>query len=378
MEHKREQPVRVAQIIGKLSAGGVESVLYNYYRFIDKNKFQFNFFYDADSTVSPPQELIDMGARFYRIPPYQQLPAYIKALEKYFWANQYAIVHSNMNTLAVFSLFAAWRAGVPVRIVHNHSTAGKGETKKNVLKYILRPFAGVFATDRCACSRYAGVWMFGKKAGESGKVMIFNNAIDCAKYRYNERLRQDVRHELGVEGRFVVGHVGRFCYQKNHKFLIELFAEVHRQEPTAVLLLIGAGELMNEVKAKVHAKGLDDTVLFLGVRQDVNQLYQAMDCFVLPSRYEGLPVVGVEAQTAGLPCVFSDVVSREAALTGNVHYLSLAVPVTTWAAAVLNTRCFERKDTLEAIREAGFDIEKEAGRLERYYGERIKKATAQK
>lgn len=378
MEHKREQPVRVAQIIGKLSAGGVESVLYNYYRFIDKNKFQFNFFYDADSTVSPPQELIDMGARFYRIPPYQQLPAYIKALEKYFWANQYAIVHSNMNTLAVFSLFAAWRAGVPVRIVHNHSTAGKGETKKNVLKYILRPFAGVFATDRCACSRYAGVWMFGKKAGESGKVMIFNNAIDCAKYRYNERLRQDVRHELGVEGRFVVGHVGRFCYQKNHKFLIELFAEVHRQEPTAVLLLIGAGELMNEVKAKVHAKGLDDTVLFLGVRQDVSQLYQAMDCFVLPSRYEGLPVVGVEAQTAGLPCVFSDVVSREAALTGNVHYLSLAVPVTTWAAAVLNTRCFERKDTLEAIREAGFDIEKEAGRLERYYGERIKKATAQK
>lgn len=378
MEHKREQPVRVAQIMGKLSAGGVESVLYNYYRFIDKSKYQFDFFYDADSTVSPPQELIDMGAHFYQIPPYQQLPAYIKALERCFRANQYAIVHSNMNTLAVFSLFAAWRAGVPVRIVHNHSTAGKGETKKNVLKYILRPFAGVFATDRCACSRYAGEWMFGKKAVENGKVMIFNNAIDCAKYRYDERLRQDVRHELGVEGRFVVGHVGRFCYQKNHEFLIELFEQVHRQEPTAVLLLVGAGELMDEVKTKVHAKGLDDAVLFLGVRQDVSQLYQAMDCFVLPSRYEGLGMVGVEAQASGLPCVFSDEVPREAALTRNVHYLSLAVPVTTWATSVLNDRCFERKDTLEAIREAGFDIEEEAGRLERYYGERLKKVTEQK
>lgn len=257
MEHKREQPVRVAQIIGKLSAGGVESVLYNYYRFIDKNKFQFDFFYDADSTVSPPQELIDMGARFYRIPPYQQLPAYIKALEKYFWANQYAIVHSNMNTLAVFSLFAAWRAGVPVRIVHNHSTAGKGETKKNVLKYILRPFAGVFATDRCTCSRYAGEWMFGKKAVDSGKITILNNAIDCIKFRYDEDVRKSMRQQLGVQGNFVVGHVGRFCYPKNHEFLIELFEQVHRQEPTAVLLLVGAGELMDDVKAKVHAESLD-------------------------------------------------------------------------------------------------------------------------
>ena len=367
MWHKREQPVRVAQIIGKLSAGGVEAVLYNYYRFIDKSKFQFDFFYDADSAVAPPPDLTGMGARFYRIPPYQQLPAYIKALEGYFRANQYAIVHSNMNTLAVFSLFAAWRAGVPVRIVHNHSTAGKGETKKNVLKYILRPFAGVFATERCACSRYAGAWMFGKKAVESGKVTIFNNAIDCAKYRYNERLRQDVRHELGVEGHFVVGHVGRFCYQKNHEFLIDLFAEVHRQEPGAVLLLVGGGELEQAVRAKVNAKGLESAVLFLGVRQDVWRLYQAMDCFVLPSRYEGLGMVGIEAQAAGLPCVFSREVPDEAAITENVRYLALDAPVSVWAKAVLASRDFVRKDTLEAIRKAGFDIEKEAGRLEGYY-----------
>lgn len=368
-----KRPIRVAQIIGKLSAGGVEAVLFNYYRFIDKSKIQFDFFYDADSTVAPPQSLLDMGARFYCIPPYQHLPDYLKALYAHFRDNRYLIVHSNMNTLAVFSLFAAWRAGVPVRIVHNHSTAGKGETKKNILKYILRPFAGLFATDRCACSRYAGAWMFGKKAVVSGKVMILNNAIDCAKFRYDAVIRQKMRQQLGVQGRFVVGHVGRFCYQKNHAFLIDLFAQVHRQEPAAVLLLVGSGELMDEVRAKVHAKNLDDAVLFLGVRQDVSQLYQAMDCFVLPSRYEGLGMVGIEAQAAGLPCVFSDEVPREAALTGNVRYLSLSAPVTAWAAAVLEARNFARKDMLEAVRAAGFDIKQEAEKLEHFYHARLNK-----
>ena len=368
-----QRPIRVAQIIGKFSAGSVEAVLFNYYRFIDKSKIQFDFFYDADSTVAPPQSLLDMGARFYCIPPYQHLPAYLKALYQHFWNNRYLIVHSNMNTLALFSLFAAWYAGVPVRIVHNHSTAGKGETKKNILKYILRPFAGLFATDRCACSRYAGAWMFGKKAVVSGKVMILNNAIDCAKFRYDAVIRQKMRQQLGVQGRFVVGHVGRFCYQKNHAFLIDLFAQVHRQEPAAVLLLVGSGELMDEVRAKVHAKNLDDAVLFLGVRQDVSQLYQAMDCFVLPSRYEGLGMVGIEAQAAGLPCVFSDEVPREAALTGNVRYLSLSAPVTAWAAAVLEARNFARKDMLESVRAAGFDIKQEAEKLEQFYHARLNK-----
>lgn len=370
---EQERPIRVAQIIGKLSAGGVEAVLFNYYRFIDKRKVQFDFFYDADSTVEPPPYLIDMGARFYRIPPYQHLPAYLKALYAYFRDNRYLIVHSNMNTLAVFSLFAAWRAGVPVRIVHNHSTAGKGETKKNILKYILRPFAGLFATDRCACSRYAGEWMFGKKAVASDKVTILNNAIDCTAFRYDAAARQDMRQQLGVEGHFVVGHVGRFCYQKNHEFLIELFEEIHRQESTAMLLLVGNGELMDAIKAKVHEKGLDDVILFLGVRQDVSQLYQAMDCFVLPSRYEGLGMVGIEAQAAGLPCVFSDEVPREARLTENVHYLSLSAPATAWAAAVLEARNFARKDMLESVRAAGFDIKQEAEKLEQFYHARLNK-----
>lgn len=368
------RPIRVAQIIGKLSAGGVEAVLFNYYRFIDKSKIQFDFFYDADSTVAPPQSLLDMGARFYCIPPYQHLPVYLKALYQHFQNNRYLIVHSNMNTLALFSLFAAWYAGVPVRIVHNHSTAGRGETKKNILKYILRPFAGLFATDRCACSRYAGEWMFGKKAVAGGQVTILNNAIDCTAFRYDAAARQDMRQQLGVEGHFVVGHVGRFCYQKNHEFLIELFEEVHRQESTAMLLLVGNGELMDAIKAKVHAKGLDDAVLFLGVRQDVSRLYQAMDCFVLPSRYEGLGMVGIEAQAAGLPCVFSDKVPKEAALTGNVRYLPLAAPASAWAAAVLDARHFKWKDTLEEIRAAGFDITREAGRLEKYYEERMERA----
>lgn len=364
-----EKPIRVAQIIGKLNAAGVEAVINNYYKNINREKYQFDFFIDADSNCSPPTKLMEMGARYYTIPPYQNLPMYLYTLVRYFKSNQYQIVHANMNTLSVFPLFAAWIAGVPVRINHNHSTAGKGETKKNILKYLLRPFAKIFATDFCACSKYAGEWLFGKRAVAKGKVTIFNNAIDCKKFRFNNTVRQEVRQELGVQDRFVIGHVGRFCYQKNHQFLIDIFEAVHKKDPGAVFLLIGQGELEEQIRQKTAAKGLSSCVIFAGVTTDVWRYYQAMDCFVLPSRYEGLPVVGVEAQTAGLPCVFSEDVSREAEITQNVKFLRLTDPVETWANEIIETKTFEREDTLPEIQAAGFDIEKKAGELDDFYGE---------
>lgn len=290
-----DEPIRVAQVIGKLMAGGVESVVYNYYRHIDHQKVQFDIFYDADSTVEPPQDLIDMGARFYRIPPYQNLPAFIKALTRHFKKNQYTIVHAHLNTLNVFPLCAAWLARIPARICHNHSTAGKGE-RKNILKYMLRPFAKIFPTHYCACSVYAGKWMFGDKFYDSGKVRLIRNAIDLKKFTFNQDIRDRVRLELGLTDNFVLGHVGRFCYQKNHEFLIRIFHQVYLQNPKARLLLVGDGELKEQVMEQVSKLGLEQAVLFLGVRNDVEKLMQAMDVFVLPSRYEGLGIVALEAQ----------------------------------------------------------------------------------
>jgi glycosyltransferase EpsF len=312
-----------------------------------------------------------MGARYFVTPPSQSFLKYIACLKKRFKEEQYQIVHSNMNTLSVFSLYAAWRAGVPVRINHNHSTAGKGETKRNIFKYILRPFAKCFATEYLACSQYAGEWLFGRKSMKNGQVKVFNNAIPTEDYKYNQEVRKQVRKKLGLEDKFVIGHVGRFCYQKNHEFLIDIFEDVHKREGNAVLLLVGIGELFAHIKEKVYEKGLDDVVMFLGARNDVNELYQAMDIFVLPSYYEGLPVVGVEAQSSGLPMICSNIIAQEVKATTCVQFLSLSDSLDIWSEKILSYKNFRRMDTSGEVRTAGFDIKLEAGKLESFYTEKL-------
>lgn len=246
------EPIRIAQIVGKMMNGGVEAVVMNYYRHIDREKVQFDFIVDEDSTVIPKEEIESLGGRIFIVPPYQKLNKYMPALIKLFKENKYKIVHSHINTLSVFPLYAAKKAGVPVRIAHNHSTAAPGEWKKNILKYTLRPFAKVYATHYAACSRYAGEWLFGKRSMERGEVTIFNNAIDLDKFKYDENVRIEVRKELGLEGKFVIGHVGRFCYQKNQEFLIDVFEEVYKQNPNAVLLLIGDGPDREKIEEKIR------------------------------------------------------------------------------------------------------------------------------
>ena len=361
------KPIRVAHVIGKLNAAGVEAVVNNYYRNIDHSKYQFDYYIDADSNCEPPQELINMGARYFVIPPYQKLFQHIKVLTRLFKENEYQIVHSGMNTLAPISMYCAWKAGVPIRINHNHSTAGKGETKKNILKYCLRPFAKCFATDYCACSEYAGEWLFGKRMMKQGKVTVFKNAIDLDKFKYDEEVRTEVRKELGITDKFVVGHVGRFCYQKNHDFLVDVFNEVHKENKKSVLLLVGIGELQDKIKEKVRQLGLTESVIFLNARKDVHRLYQAMDVFVLPSRYEGLPVVGVEAQASGLPCVISDQMTKETVIIKETKVQSLFDGVDSWCKAILICKSNNRRCTKDDLTASGFDIKNESRTLESYY-----------
>ena len=361
------KPIRIAHVIGKLNAAGVEAVVNNYYRNINHDKYQFDYFIDADSTCQPLQELIDMGARYYVVPPYQRLPQYLLTLMKYFKENHYKIVHSGMNTLSVFPLFAAWLAKVPVRINHNHSTSAKGEIKKNFFKYLLKPFSRLFATHCCACSRFAGEWLFGKKMVECGKVRIFNNAIDFEKFAFDSSVRNEIRKALGIDNKFVVGHVGRFCFQKNQLFLIDVFKEVYERDNNAILLLIGIGELEDEVRNKVLSLDLQNKVIFLGARTDVNRFYQAMDVFVFPSRYEGLGLVGIEAQAAGLPCVFSSNIPDEAVITKNTKVLSLEKNINIWAQFIINSKGLRRVNTKQEIINSGFDIKIEAKKMEEYY-----------
>lgn len=312
-----EEPIRVAQIIGKMVGGGVESVVMNYYRHVDRSRVQFDFLVDADSTRVPTEEIRSLGGRVFEIPPYQHPVAYRKALLRLFRAERWTIIHSHINTLSVFPLSAAKAAGVPVRIAHSHSTMGKGEYGKNLMKLALRPFATIYPTHRFACSNYAGVWLFGESA-----FTVIPNAIELRDFRFSERTRQEVRSELGLASdTLLIGHVGRFVPQKNQLFLVNVLAQVLEQAPKTMLAFVGDGPEKESVIEYVKKLGIQDRVLFLGQRSDVNRLYQAFDVFCLPSIYEGLPLVGIEAQRSGLPCFFSNAVSREVDITGSVEFL---------------------------------------------------------
>ena len=333
------EPIRVAQVLNRMDSGGVESVVMSYYRHIDRSIVQFDFYIAEDSSFPQREELEGLGAGVTLIPPYSRPFAYHNALYKAFKEKRYRIVHAHLSTMSVFPLFAAWRAGIPVRICHNHTTAYWGEGPKTLLKYILRPFNKIFATDYFACGETAGRWMYGDRCFDSGRVTVMPNAIDTEKFVFDPEARVALRKELGIpQDAFVVGHVGRFMYQKNHSFLIDIFAELQKEKPGARLLLIGEGELMEPIQKKVQRLGLEKSVIFAGTRSDVNKLYSVMDVFCLPSFYEGMPVVSWEAQANGLPCVFSDRVSKEAKKSKQYQSLPLDFAIKHWVEKILESR----------------------------------------
>ncbi len=325
------EPIRVAHVMGKMVGGGLEAVVMNYYRHIDRSKVQFDFIVDEDSTLVPREEIESLGGRVFTVPPYQRVVSYQRALTKLFREQGWRIVHSHENALSVFPLRAAKRAGVPVRIAHSHSTSGKGEPARNAMKWVLRHFSNVYPTHRMACSRHAGEWLFGRDAD----FEVLYNAFEVPRFRFDPAARAEVRAELGIrDGELAVGHIGRFVPQKNQLFLLDVFAEVLREGTDAVLVLAGDGPQRPEVEAKAGDLGIAERVRFLGQRGDANRLYQAFDVFCLPSLYEGLGIVAVEAQAAGLPCVLSTEVPKDVALTDQCSFLNLEEPVYVWAKAL--------------------------------------------
>lgn len=365
-----EGKIRVLQILGIVAGGGVESVIMNYYEHIDRTKVQFDFIVHNDNKIDITDKVQAMGGRVYKVTPYYKNPiAFTYDIFKIIKANHYRIVHSNMNTLSVFPLFAAWMAGTPIRILHNHSTSSPGETKRNVMKFILRPFAKFLANRYLACSHLAGEWMYGKKMMDSEKVTIINNAIDLKKYAFDPSKRKGLRKKLGLANELVIGHVGRFMYQKNHDFLVDVFNKISQNCPSAILLLIGDGPLRPTIEKKVKMLGLAKKVKFLGLRNDVQDLYNVMDIFILPSHYEGLPVVGVEAQANGLPCLFSTNVTKETQLTHSAEFLNLSSGAAKWAETVLSIRCERNKNVEDEMKKANFEIQDCANFLTNFYCE---------
>lgn len=366
---KKEEPIRIAQIMGKWVGGGVEAVVMNYYRHINREKVQFDFICDDDSTCIPKEEIESLGGKVILIPPYQKVFKYHKELKRVLKEGQYKIVHSHINALSVFSLWAAKSAKVPVRVAHSHSTSNKKEWKKTLLKNMLRPFSKLFATDYFCCSELAGRWLFGNKTYDQGKVYLLNNAIDVDKFKYDEKIRKEKRKELNIkDNQLVIGHIGRFVQQKNHEFLIDIFNEIYKQDKNAILLLIGEGPLKEEIQNKVNELGLDKNVKFLGQRDDANELYQVMDLFLFPSLYEGLGMVLIEAQCSGLPCVASTEVPRGVAVTNIVKFLCLNNSLNSWKIEILKLiKQTKRKNNIKIVSMSGYDIKHESKKIEKKY-----------
>ena len=363
------EPIVVAQIMGKWLGGGVEAVIMNYYRHINHDKVQFDFICDEDSTNIPYEEIEKLGGKVILCPPYRKLGKYTKFLEDLFREKKYRIVHSNINTLSVFPLRAAKKAGVPVRIAHSHSTSNPKEIKRNLLKLALRKFSKKYATNYFACSEKAGRFQFGNKAFDSKQVDVISNAIEVDKFKYDRMARNKIREELGIaEEDYVIGHIGRFVTVKNHAFLIDLLAEVKKNNPNTRLVLVGKGQLENKIKKKVNTMHLEKDVFFLGQRNDTDTIYSAFDVFCLPSLYEGLPVVGIEAQASGLKCVFSDKITKEVKITGNVIFKKLNDNLFSWSSEIIESKTNDKSRALDAeLVKRQFDSSAKSKQLEAKY-----------
>lgn len=362
--------VRVLHICGAL-AGGVGTVLMNYYRHIDRTKVQFDFLTHGEPDAATRAEVEMMGGTITVVTPKStSLWRNLRETRHNINSNSpHHVVHVHTASPTSFVyLLVAKLAGKRVRVAHSHATSL--ETSHQSLQYrlhrTLQPLLRAVTTDRMACSLAAGRWLFGETHFAAEQVVP--NAIEIERFRFNPAGREEVRRALGLADRLVIGHVGRFADEKNHEFLIRIFGEVVQQEPHAALILAGEGPLMGDIRQQVAEAGLKDNVYFLGNRDDIPALLSAMDVFVLPSNFEGLPLVLVETQAAALPCLVSTEVTREIALTPLVYFQSLSAAPRSWADRVLDLAAQPRESAAsEMVAAVGYDISRAALRLVDFY-----------
>lgn len=366
-----ERPIRILQVTGKMEVGGAETLIMNLYRHMDRSRVQLDF---VENTTDPSffdEEIRSMGGRIYKCPHYtgKNHWTYIRWWKR-FWkehAGEYGVIHGHIGSTAAIYLRLAKKQGL-YTIAHSHGENGTGFGD---FLYRLYAFPTRFIADQFfACSRLAGIDRFGKRVGEDpNRCRLLKNAIDTEKYAYREAQRQAMRARYGLgEKDLLIGHVGRFAYEKNHSFLIDIFAVLCRAREDARLILVGAEDAGRKIRGKAEALGLSDKVIFTGVQQDTVPFYQAMDLFLLPSLSEGLPLVMVEAQASGLPCVISDRVSEDCILTEDlVTVCSLQASPEEWARHILSRIPTPRQDRSAELAAKGFDITQTAKWLERFY-----------
>ncbi len=365
------EPIRVLHCVTIMNRNGLENRLMDIYRNIDRTKIQFDFMTNRAEDGEFDQEIKSLGGRVYhlsRIAP-KTFVQYLNELKAFFREHkEYKIVHSHLNTLSTWPLKAAKDAGVPIRIAHSRNSS-MDRNLKMLYKAFSRLFINGQATDRFACSRSAGVWLFGEKQVQKNTFRVIPNAIQLDKFSYSEAVRSSVRAELGIDKKeLAVVCVARFSQQKNHPYLLKVFRELHDRRPESKLYLVGKGELENEIRAQIQELQLQDSVVFLGSRADIGRVLTGMDLFLFPSFYEGFGTVIVEAQCSCLPMIASDTIPHETKICDCVEFMSIQDVPAKWAEKALEmVSQIERKDNSVLIRENGYDIRESYAWMQQFY-----------
>lgn len=350
---------------GFACSGGLATVMMNYYDAMDKTGLSIDF----ASTNQPPKSdkyyssLIDNGSRYFCLGDRKEnLIKYLYNLKEVIEREKYDVVHVNGNSATLFlELSMAKICGVKVRIAHGHTT----HSRHPIVHKILRSFLYPLCTHRIAVSNKAGEWLFRKN------YIVLNNAINVSKYTFDNNVRDDYRRRLGLNGCFVIGHVGKLYTPKNHTFLLDIVKSIEEYDKTVRLVLVGGGELERDLRAKSKILGIEDKTIFLGMRDDPECVIQAFDAFVFPSLYEGLGLALIEAQASGLNCFASDVVPVETKVTDSVFYISLKNVAKYWADTIMKNKNYNRRAQSDkatvSIRENGYDISIESRKLRDIY-----------
>lgn len=367
--------IRVAISINKCDSGGQKSVIMSYLNNFDPKRVIFDLIVDSDSNSIPYKEVEALGGELHVIPPYQSIIKHMIALRKLCKENRYDVFYAANNTMNVFPLFVAWLSGVKVRISESLTTASKLEKKKTLMKNVLKLFSHLFCNRYMANGIESARYQFGERAVRENKVDIFFNPIDTAKYDFNPALREETRNEFGWTDKVVYGTIIRFEKQKNPLFLIDVMKEIMQKRVNARFAIIGIGSMEQQMMDKIKECGFEDRMAWLGRREDIKKFYNAFDAFLLPSLYEGFPVVGIESQATGLPIFYSDAVTREASVEELAHFIRLDQSAKEWAEIIIEATEASMKNRhgrVDYLKANGFDAKEETKRLTDYFENTLK------
>ncbi len=362
------EPIRILQCIpGNIGCGGIETFIMNVYRNIDRSKVQFDFLVHGNGKNYFEEEIKQLGGNIYRVPFIKHYREYSKQITKVLTEKKYETIHIHCMYANIYlDVKMAKKCKVKNIIVHSHS-ANTNLKKRKIVQWLLKDKLTKVSDYRLACSKEAANWMFSHKVVKNGEYKIINNAIYVEDYQFNPTVREEIRKELQLEGKFVVGHVGRLSLAKNHRFLLEVFKEILKKEKNAVLLLIGEGELKEVIKQKAEKLELLDKVIFIGNSEKVEDFLQAMDVFVFPSIFEGFGLAALEAQITGLKCFLSDNITKEVDVTETVKFIPLKKTAEQWAKIILDNSVYKRENREKIAKEKKYDIIDTTKQLEKFY-----------